>query len=376
MRSSTRACGMSDAAVTPAPWRQAAQRFGRNRPAMAGLIVLLIVTVFCVFGPFVSSHDYDRVYPDYVKTPASFTAHPSDEEARPVIETIAAHMHANVTEMSISGDVARVSLASARPIDDRLLAYFERSGQFGKPDVIERSDEGRAMLIAAPIKRVTFLAGADSNGRDLLVRLMIGGRVSLLVGALASFVALAIGVGWGASAGYLGGRVDMVMMRIVDILYALPFIFFVILLIVFFGRHFVLIFVAIGAIEWLDMARIVRGQTLSLKRQEFVLAAEALGIGAAGIVRRHIVPNLAGPVLAYLTLLAPRIILLESFLSFLGLGVQEPMTSLGVLVSEGARGIEDAPGLLFFPALLLSSILFSLNFVGDGLRDALDPRER
>ncbi len=367
---------MSEQAVAPAPWRQAARRFRRNRPAMAGLIALIAITLFCVFGPLVSSQDYDRVYPDYVKTPASLTAHPSEEEARHVIATVAARMHASVKDVSISGDVARIALESNRPIDDRLLAYFERSGQFGKPDVVERSDEGRGIVVRAPIKRVTFLAGADSNGRDLLVRLMIGGRVSLLVGLLASFVALAIGVGWGASAGYLGGRVDMVMMRVVDILYALPFIFFVILLIVFFGRHFVLIFVAIGAIEWLDMARIVRGQTLSLKRQEFVLAAEALGIGAAGIVRRHIIPNLVGPVLAYLTLLAPRIILLESFLSFLGLGVQEPMTSLGVLVSEGARGIEDAPGLLFFPALLLSLILFALNFVGEGLRDALDPRER
>ena len=285
-------------------------------------------------------------------------------------------MHARVDDAQLVGDAARVRLRGDRPIDERSLAYFERSGLFGKPAIVERSDDSRSLLVDAPIQRVTFLAGADSNGRDLLVRLMIGGRISLLVGALASLVALAIGVGWGATAGYLGGRVDMFMMRIVDILYALPFIFFVILLIVFFGRHFVLIFVAIGAIEWLDMARIVRGQTLSLKRQEFVLAAEALGIGAGGVVRRHIVPNLAGPVLAYLTLLAPRIILLESFLSFLGLGVQEPMTSLGVLVSEGARGIEDAPGLLFFPSLLLSLMLFSLNFVGDGLRDALDPRER
>ena len=365
---------MSEAA--PGPWRNAARRFGRNRPAMAGLIALVAIAAFCVIGPLISPHAYDRVYPDYVKAPASLAAHPSDDEARHAIGAIAGHMHARVKAADFADGSARVTLESERPIDDRLLAYFERSGLFGAPDIGERGDEGRAMIVTAPIKRVTLLAGADGNGRDLLARLMIGGRVSLLVGALASFVALAIGVAWGASAGYLGGRVDMVMMRIVDILYALPFIFFVILLIVFFGRHFVLIFVAIGAIEWLDMARIVRGQTLSLKRQEFVLAAEALGIGAGGIVRRHIVPNLIGPVLAYLTLLAPRIILLESFLSFLGLGVQEPMTSLGVLVSEGARGIEDSPGLLFFPALLLSLLLFSLNFVGDGLRDALDPRER
>jgi oligopeptide transport system permease protein len=365
---------MTEAA--PALWRKAFRRFGRNRPAMAALATLVLIAAFCLIGPLVSPHAYDRVYPDYVKAPASLSSHPSDEEARRGLETIAAHMHAHVEDAALQGDIARVTIGSERSIDERLLAYFERSGLFGMAEVVERRDGGRSITIVAPIERTTFLAGADSNGRDLLVRLMIGGRVSLLVGALASIVALAVGVAWGASAGYLGGRIDMVMMRIVDILYALPFIFLVILLIVFFGRHFVLIFVAIGAIEWLDMARIVRGQTLSLKRQEFVLAAEALGMRASSVVRRHIVPNLVGPVLAYLTLLAPRIILLESFLSFLGLGVQEPMTSLGVLVSEGARGIQDSWGLLVFPALLLSLMLFSLNFVGDGLRDALDPRER
>ena len=367
---------MSEAEGAPAPWRKAARRFGHNRAATGGLIVLIAIAAFCVFGPLLSPHAYDRVYPDYIKAPASLAAHPNEEEARRAIDVIAAHMHASVTSVVIADGSARVALEAARPIDERLLAYFERSGLFGKPDIAERGEDGRTLSVVAPINHATFLAGVDGNGRDLLVRLMIGGRVSLLVGLLASLVALVIGVTWGASAGYLGGRVDMVMMRVVDILYALPFIFFVILLIVFFGRHFVLIFAAIGAIEWLDMARIVRGQTLSLKRQEFVLAAEALGVGGGGILRRHIVPNLAGPVLAWLTLLTPRIILLESFLSFLGLGVQEPMTSLGVLVSEGARGIEDSPGLLFFPALLLSALLFSLNFVGDGLRDAFDPRER
>ncbi|MBV9705522.1 MAG: ABC transporter permease subunit, partial [Methylobacteriaceae bacterium] len=187
---------------------------------------------------------------------------------------------------------------------------------------------------------------------------------------------LVIGVSWGAFAGYLGGRIDMVMMRIVDIIYALPFIFFVILLVVFFGRNFILIFVAVGAVEWLDMARIVRGQTLAIKRQEYVQAAEALGVTTGGIIRRHIVPNTLGPVVVYLTLLVPKVILLESFLSFLGLGVQEPMTSWGVLIAEGARNIEGASYMLIFPALFLTATLFAMNFVGDGLRDALDPKDR
>jgi oligopeptide transport system permease protein len=166
------------------------------------------------------------------------------------------------------------------------------------------------------------------------------------------------------------------MMRVVDILYSLPFIFFVIMLVVFFGRNFILMFLAVGAIEWLDMARIVRGQTLSIKRQEYVQAAEALGVKSSGILKRHIIPNTLGPVVVYMTLLVPKVILLESFLSFLGLGVQEPMTSWGVLIADGARNIQNAEWLLFFPALFLVSTLFALNFLGDGLRDALDPKDR
>ena len=173
-----------------------------------------------------------------------------------------------------------------------------------------------------------------------------------------------------------GGRVDLVMMRVVDILYSLPFIFFVIMLVVFFGRNFILMFIAVGAVEWLDMARIVRGQTLSIKRQEYVQAAEALGVETRGIIRRHVIPNTLGPVVVYMTLLVPKVILLESFLSFLGLGVQEPNTSLGVLISEGAKNIQGATWMLLYPSLTLVAILFCLNFIGDGLRDALDPKDR
>jgi len=368
---------MTDArAPTPPAWSRAAARFARNRPAVAGLLALLAIAVFCIVGPWLSPHAYDRVYSDYVKAAPALAAHPSAEEAARNLERVAARLHASVRETRFEPDEARVTLEAARPIDERLLAYFERSDVFGKAAVIERQDEGRRLIVTAPIRRVTFLAGADANGRDLLVRMMIAGRISLLVGALAASVAVLVGVLYGATAGYAGGRVDLLMMRGVDILYALPFVFFVILLVVFFGRHFVLIFAAIGAIEWLDMARIVRGQTLSLKRREFVLAAQALGMAPAGVLSRHVIPNLLGPVAAFLTVLAPRVILLESFLSFLGLGVQEPLTSLGVLVAEGARSIEDAPALLVFPAALLSLILYALNFIGDGLHDALDPRER
>ncbi|WP_225770086.1 ABC transporter permease subunit [Inquilinus sp. Marseille-Q2685] len=218
--------------------------------------------------------------------------------------------------------------------------------------------------------------GTEANGRDLLVRTLYGGQISLMVGIVGTLVSLVIGVAYGATSGFLGGRVDSMMMRVVDVLYSLPFMFFVILLMVFFGRHIFLIFVAIGAVNWLDMARIVRGQTLSIKRKEYIEAAHACGVSSWGIIRKHVIPNTLGPVIVYMSLTVPQVILLESFLSFLGLGVQEPMTSWGVLISEGARSMTIAWWMLVFPAVFLAVTLFCLNFIGDGLRDALDPRDR
>ncbi len=218
--------------------------------------------------------------------------------------------------------------------------------------------------------------GTDQNGRDMLARTLQGTRVSLLVAFVATLVSVVIGVIYGAVSGYFGGRIDALMMRVVDVLYALPYILFVIILMVIFGRNFVLLFVGIGAIEWLTMARIVRGQTLSLKEREFIEAARAGGARPWTIIMRHIVPNLSGPVVIYATLTIPEIIIIESFLSYLGLGVQEPLTSLGTLISAGAPVAEVMPWLLVFPAAILIAMLLCLSFLGDGLRDALDPRDR
>ena len=216
--------------------------------------------------------------------------------------------------------------------------------------------------------------GTDTLGRDLLVRLLFGGRVSLGVGLAATFVALTIGVVYGAVAGFFGGKRDAFMMRAVDIMYSLPFPIFVILLMVFFGRNIVLLFVAIGAVEWLTMARIVRSQVMAVKRMEFIEAARSLGYNRRRIIFPHILPNILGPIIVYTTLTIPAVMLLEAFLSFLGLGVQPPMSSWGVLIKDGAEKMEEFPWLLVFPAAMFSWTLFSLNFLGDGLRDALDVR--
>ncbi len=234
-------------------------------------------------------------------------------------------------------------------------------------------EEQNLILGASPPSAEHWL-GTDIFGRDMLTRIFYGGRVSLMVGFIATGVALLIGVLWGTIAGYLGGRVDMVMMRLVDILYALPFMIFIILLMVVFGRNILLLFLAIGAVEWLTMARIVRGQVQNLRKQEFVEAAYSLGLSRWTIIRRHLIPNTLGPVIVYTTLTIPSVMLLEAFLSFLGLGIQPPQSSWGLLINYGVETMEEYPWLLIFPGLALSITLFALNFLGDGLRDALDPK--
>ena len=226
---------------------------------------------------------------------------------------------------------------------------------------------------AKPPNRIHLL-GTDELGRDLFTRILYGARISFAVGILATLVSLTIGVAYGSIAGSTGGRVDHLMMRVVDILYGLPFMFFVIILVVIFGRNLLNLFVALGAVQWLTMARIVRGQVLSLKAREFVLSAQAVGASPVRLLLRHVLPNALGPIVVYTTLTVPAVMLEEAFLSFLGLGVQPPMASWGSLASEGAAAMEPYPWLILFPGMALTLTLLSLNFLGDGLRDALDPK--
>ena len=234
--------------------------------------------------------------------------------------------------------------------------------------------EEQNLALGPAVPSSAHLLGTDVFGRDMLTRIMYGGRVSLMVGFVATSVALLIGITWGAIAGFFGGRLDAIMMRIVDALYALPFMIFIILLMVVFGRNIYLLFLAIGAVEWLTMARIVRSQVMSIRNQEFIEAAYSIGLSRWLIIKKHIIPNTIGPVIVYTTLTIPSVMLLEAFLSFLGLGIQPPQSSWGLLINYGVETMEEYPWLLIFPGIALSLTLFALNFLGDGLRDALDPR--
>ncbi|PYE35696.1 oligopeptide transport system permease protein [Rhizobium sp. PP-F2F-G38] len=376
---------MSDLAQMPAVlpeaasrslFQLAAMRFRRNRAAMAGSVVLVMVALFSFLGPLFISHSYDQVFPSYVSVPPSLEPRPGADSLQGAISSAATRARVTLQTFEVEGQTFTATFTSDATIDPRTTRYIDRANEFDDTKVTETRDDGRTIVVEGRVSREYFLFGTDSNGRDLVARVMLGGQISLAVGLLASLVSLGIGVLYGATSGYLGGRVDNIMMRFVEILYSLPFVFLVVVLVVFFGRSFILIFLVIGAVEWLDMARIVRGQTLALKRREFVAAAQALGLTDWQIIRRHVVPNTIGPVVVFVTVVVPKVILLESFLSFLGLGVQAPLTSWGALISEGANNIQSAPWLLIFPAIFFVLTLFSLNFVGDGLRDALDPRDR
>lgn len=285
--------------ITTAPrslWADARGRFFRNRAATVSLVILLVVTAACVFGPYLLPHSFDTADWDAMSAPPSWT----------------------------NGH------------------YF----------------------------------GTDDSGRDLLARTLMGGRISLMVGILGTLTSCTLGIAWGAIAGFMGGKVDAIMMRVVDMMYAIPYLLIAILLVTILGRDFYLVVLTITAFTWMDMARVVRGQTLSLRSREYVEAARAIGVPTHRIITSHIVPNLLGIVVIYTTVTVPGVILTESVLSFLGLGIQEPMTSWGVLIQDGTKVMEVTPWILLFPAAMLSLTLYCFNFIGDGLRDALDPKDR
>jgi oligopeptide transport system permease protein len=357
-------------------WADAWARLRANRAASYSGLYLTLIAVLCIFGPMVTPNAFNTIHQNYTRVPPSLSAYPKAEMVEPALEDALKRGRMKLAEWQQEGNLITTKVTSTKPMDERVIRYIDRSDMFEGAVLAEMAPDKLSATITTTVETKYFYFGTDNTGRDLLTRTLIAGRVSLAIGLTAGLVAAFIGVLYGATAGFIGGKLDEVMMRFVDILYSLPFIFFVIMLVVFFGRNFMLMFLAVGAVLWLDMARIVRGQTLSLKRQEFVLAAEAMGVGRWGILIRHIVPNLLGPVAIYMTLLVPQVIILESLLSYLGLGVQEPMSSWGVLISHGAKNMPAANWLLFFPAFFLISTLFALNFIGDGLRDALDPKDR
>lgn len=357
-------------------WADAWARLKENRAALWSAYYLVFMALLCVFGPWFTPHQFTTIYQDYNRVPPSFSAYPKPEMIDLAVKDAVQRSRVQLAGWEEKDGKILITFTSAKPVDERMTRYIDRSSVFENTNVVQKSVDSLRLVMSTSVEKQYFYFGTDNSGRDMLTRTLMAGRVSLAIGLLAGLVAVVIGVLYGASAGFIGGKTDEVMMRVVDVLYALPFIFFVIMLVVFFGRNFVLMFLAVGAVLWLDMARIVRGQALSIKRQEYVQAAEALGVNRWGILIRHIVPNLLGPVVIYMTLLVPQVIILESFLSYLGLGVQEPMSSWGVMISQGAKNMPSANWLIAIPSFFLTTTLFALNFIGDGLRDALDPKDR
>jgi oligopeptide transport system permease protein len=334
-------------------WTDAWHRLRKNKLALFGLGCFVTIMLLCLIGPLVTGYTYEQTDLTLKASPPLDKIILRTETLKNGEQKTAFYSLTNIEDEFVE-----------KPRDERkqIVATLARGEQYSETPFLYQTSNQK------------HLFGTDALGRDLLTRVLIGGRISLSVGFVATLISVVIGVVWGTTAGFIGGMIDNLMMRLVDVLYALPFTVIVILLMVFFGRNFILLFVAIGAVEWLTMARIVRGQIISLKNQEFVEAAVSLGLGNARIMFRHLIPNVMTVIVIYATLTVPNVMLLEAVLSFLGLGVPPPMSSWGVLISEGASTMETSPWLLWIPAAFFSLTLFSLNFLGDGLSDACNPK--
>ena len=324
-------------------WVDARDRLRKNKLAVASLWIFVSIVLFCFTGPIFHSHPPEQQQRSLRATP-------------PFAEILEFEDQFGKTNQVSKNDFNKRN----RSLPNEILESIKQGAAFSYKGIEYRESD------------VTYLMGTDGHGRDLMARIMQGGRVSLGVGFLATLISLIIGVSYGSISGYKGGHIDALMMRAVEILYSLPFTIFVILLMVVFGRSIIMIFIAIGAVEWLTMARITRNQVMQLKEQEFALAAKAIGVKTPTIIAKHMIPNLLGPIIVYATLSVPAIMILESILSFLGLGVQPPDASWGSLIADGAQKMTAFPWLLVVPAAFFSITLFSMNFLGDGLRDALD----
>ena len=357
-------------------WLDAWKRLRKNRLAVASAIVMGAIVVACVAGPTVTrlvwGHTFDRQDLDYGAQPPTFSSH-TLVPGKVVEGAEWRHRHRNAVGESLRRGGTRARKDSPRAPTSR-CGCRARTRTSSTATSQASPSAGRCTQVSQPSSESPHWLGTDFHGRDLATRMFKGGQISLLVGLLAAVVSATIGILVGAVAGYLGGRVDAVLMRFVDIMYSLPYMFFVIILVTVLGKQLWLIFVALGAVGWLTTARIVRGQVLSLKEREFVMAARSVGARGGAIVRRHLIPNSLGPVIVYFTLTIPTMMREEAFLSFLGLGVQPPNASLGWLINEGANQMLVYWWTLVFPGAMLAVLLFALNFLGDGLRDAIDPR--
>lgn len=376
---------MTDVPMTHVPaeqgrslWADAWARLKANRAALWSAWYLVFMALLCVFGPWFTPHEFTTIYQDYNRVPPSFSSYPKPEMIDLAVKDAVQRSRVQLAGWEEKDGKILITITSAKPIDERMTRYIDRSSVFEGTQVVSKSADSLKLVMSTSVEKQYFYFGTDNSGRDMLTRTLMAGRVSLAIGLLAGLVAVVIGVLYGATAGFTGGKTDEVMMRIVDVLYALPFIFFVIMLVVFFGRNFVLMFLAVGAVLWLDMARIVRGQALSIREREYITAAESIGCSTWRIVWHHLFPGVLPLWLVGVSGGMAAIALTEVGLSFLGLGIEPPTPSFGGLIYDGTgiRQFERHAHLLIFSATPVILFSYAWNMLGDALVDIVQPKQQ